>query len=145
MRPGWTIFLCVLTLLGVGLVMVRSADTRVSPIPTPEPLDFSQGAALLVVPDPPEPEDQSLREALLDTLASRSVIYAGIALLATIALAMAPMGLLDRLDALTAVRRPTLWLGLATVCIVGVLLLVYVPGPASRWRSHPRQGSTAGR
>ncbi len=75
MRPGWTILLCVLTLLGVGLVMVRSADTRVNPIPTPEPLDFSQGAALLVVPDPPKPVDLSLREALLRMVMSRAAVY----------------------------------------------------------------------
>lgn len=146
MRPGWTIFLCVLTLLGVGLVMVRSADTRVNAIPTPEPLDFSQGAALLVVPDPPKPTDPTLREALLDTLASRSVIYAGIALLTTLVVALVPGGLLDRLDALAGVKKPALWLAIGTALIVGVLLLVYVPGlereakGAKRWVEFPLPG-----
>ncbi|MGD1915367.1 MAG: FtsW/RodA/SpoVE family cell cycle protein [Phycisphaerales bacterium] len=139
MRSGWTILLCVLTLLGVGLVMVRSADSRVDAIPTPEPLDFSQGAALLVVPDPPKPEDPTLREALLETLASRSVIYAGIALLATFLAASIPLGLLDRVDALAGAKKPMLWLGIATLCIIVVLLLVYVPAlereakGAKRW------------
>ncbi|MEO1278398.1 MAG: FtsW/RodA/SpoVE family cell cycle protein, partial [Planctomycetota bacterium] len=139
MRSGWTILLCVLTLLGVGLVMVRSADSRVDAIPTPEPLDFSQGAALLVVPDPPKPEDPTLREALLETLASRSVIYAGIALLATFLAASIPLGLLNRVDALAGAKKPMLWLGIATLCIIVVLLLVYVPAlereakGAQRW------------
>ena len=138
--------LCVLTLLGVGLVMVRSADTRVDAIPTPEPLDFSQGAALLVVPDPPKPEDPTLREALLETLASRSAIYAGLALLATLLVAMLPRDLLDRVDALADARRPMAWLGIATLCIVAVLVLVYIPGlereakGAKRWVEFPLPG-----
>jgi cell division protein FtsW len=138
-RPGWTILLCVLTLLGVGLVMVRSADTRVNPIPTPDPLDFSQGAALLVVPDPPEPVDPTLREALLDMATSRAAVYAGIALLATLAAAAIPAGFLDRLDALARVQRPGVWLAVAVVLILAVLTLVYIPGlsreakGAKRW------------
>lgn len=139
MRPGWTILLCVLTLLGVGLVMVRSADTRVNPIPTPEPLDFSQGAALLVVPDPPDPVDPSFREALLGMATSRAAVYAGIALLATLLAAAAPAGLLDKVDALASVKRPGLWLAVAVALIVAVLVLVYIPGlsreakGAKRW------------
>jgi len=138
-RPGWTILLCVLTLLGVGLVMVRSADTRVNPIPTPDPLDFSQGAALLVVPDPPEPVDPSFREALVGMATSRAAVYAGIALLATLLAAAMPAALLDRIDALAGVRRPGLWLAVAVFLIVAVLVLVYIPGlsreakGAKRW------------
>lgn len=147
MRPGWTILLCVLTLLGMGLVMVRSADTGVKEtIPAPEPLDFSQGAALLVVPDPPPPEDPTLREALLSMLASRSVVYAGLAILATMIVALMPLRLLDRVDAMAEVRRPLLWLGIGTALILIVLLLVYVPGlereakGAKRWVEFPIAG-----
>lgn len=139
MRPGWTILICVLTLLGVGLVMVRSADTRVNPIPTPEPLDFSQGAALLVVPDPPEPVDPTFTEAMGDMAASRAAVYAGLALLATLACAAMPGAFLDRVDALGEARRPGVWLAFAVLLIVIVLVLVYVPGlsreakGAKRW------------
>lgn len=139
MRPGWTILICVLTLLGVGLVMVRSADTAVDPIDKPKPLDFSEGAALVVVPDPKEVVDPTFREALLDMAASRAAIYAGLALLATLAFAALPASLLDRVDALAEVQRPGLWLVIAIALIVGVLLLVYVPGlsreakGAKRW------------
>lgn len=139
MRPGWTILLCVLTLLGVGLVMVRSADVGVNPIPTPEPLDFSQGAALLVVPDPPEPVDPTFREAMLDMATSRAAVYAGIAILATLLAAAMPAVLLDRVDAFAGVKRPGLWLAVAVLLIVAVLVLVYIPGVsreakgAKRW------------
>jgi cell division protein FtsW len=138
-RPGWTILLCVLTLLGVGLVMVRSADMRVNPIPTPDPLDFSQGAALLVVPDPPDPVDPTFREAILDMATSRAAVYAGLAILVTLLVAAMPAGVLDRVDALAAVKRPGVWLAAATLFIVVVLVLVYVPGlsreakGAKRW------------
>lgn len=139
MRPGWTILICVLTLLGVGLVMVRSADTTVDPIDTPKPLDFSEGAALVVVPDPKEIVDPTFREALLGMATSRAAIYAGLALLATLAFAALPKSLLDRIDHLADVQRPGLWLAIAIALIVGVLLLVYVPGlsreakGAKRW------------
>ncbi|MFI4917144.1 MAG: FtsW/RodA/SpoVE family cell cycle protein [Phycisphaerales bacterium JB060] len=139
MRPGWTILICVLTLLGVGLVMVRSADMRVNAIPTPEPLDFSRGAALLVVPDPPDPVDPTFTDALLDLATSRSAVYAGIALLCALAVAAIPVGLLDRVDGLARMQRPGVWLAVAVLLIVAVLLLVYVPGlsreakGAKRW------------
>ena len=139
MRPGWTILLCVLTLLGVGLVMVRSADEKVNAIPTPEALDFSQGAALLVVPDPPAPEDPTFREALKDMLASRSVVYAALALVATIAVALMPAMVLDRFDAMAGVKRPAMWLAIGVLLIVAMLAMVYVPGlqreakGAKRW------------
>lgn len=146
MRPGWTILICVLTLLGVGLVMVRSADMRVNAIPTPEPLDFSQGAALLVVPDPPDPVDPTFTEALLDLATSRAAVYAGIALLCALAVAALPAGLLDRVDGLARSQRAGLWLAMAVLLIVAVLLLVYVPGlsreakGAKRWVEHSLPG-----
>lgn len=146
MRPGWTILLCVLTLLGVGLVMVRSADERVQPIPTPEALDFSQGAALLVVPDPPAPDDHTFREALLQMVQSRSVVYAGMALVATIIVACMPKALLDRLDAFAQTKRPALWLAVGVMLILAVLILVYIPGlqreakGAKRWVEFPMPG-----
>lgn len=143
MRPSWTILLCVLTLLGVGLVMVRSADERVQPIPTPDALDFSQGAALLVVPDPPAPEDPTFRTALIEMAQSRSVVYAGLALLATIIVACTPALLLDRVDALAHAKRPALWLAIGVLVILAVLILVYIPGlqreakGAKRWVEFP--------
>ncbi len=139
MRPGWTILICVLTLLGVGLVMVRSASTAVEEIDKPAPLDFSPGAALVVVPDPDPPQDTTFREALLDMAGSRAAVYAGLALLATLAFAALPASLLDRVDAFTRIERPALWLAISIAVIVGVLLLVYVPGisreakGAKRW------------
>lgn len=131
--------LCVLTLLSVGLVMVRSADQRVDPIPEPPALDFSQGAALLVVPDPPPPDDPTLHEALLQMLRSRSAVYAAVALLATLLAAATPARWLDRLDALADSPRPLAWLVVAVLLILAVLALVYVPGlqreakGAKRW------------
>lgn len=139
MRPGWTIILCLLTLLGVGLVMVRSADTKVQPIPSPEPLDFSTGAALLVVPDPVAPSDPTLRDAFVEMVTSRAAVYAGLAIAAALLAALMPARLLDGIDGLARVRRPGLWFALAIAAILAVLVLVYIPGVsreakgAKRW------------
>ncbi|MEO1008685.1 MAG: FtsW/RodA/SpoVE family cell cycle protein [Planctomycetota bacterium] len=143
MRPGWTILLCVLSLLGVGLVMVQSAGMNVDPIPRPEPLDFSVGAADLVVPETPAPDDPALADALLDVATSRPAIYAALALLATAIAASTPAGLLRRLDQLADVRRPALVLAGVTLALLAVLALVYVPGlqreakGAARWIEVP--------
>lgn len=131
--------LCVLTLLCVGLVMVRSADMKVQPIPSPEPLDFSTGAALLVVPDPEKPVDPTLREAFVELVTSRAAIYAGLAIGTALLFALMPFRALDAIDAMARSRRPLLWFTLGILGILAVLILVYIPGVsreakgAKRW------------
>lgn len=128
MRAGWTILVCVLALLCVGVVMVHSAGMTVSRIPEPQPIDFSVGVSALAVPEAPAPADPTLGRALGEIAASRSAVYAALALVVLVAASLTPAWALDRLDALACVRRPVALLGVVVAVLVGVLALVYVPG-----------------
>lgn len=142
LRPGHVIALCVLALLTVGVVMVTSAGMSIRPV----------DAA------PVTPADAGPVEALRGVVLSRPAAYMGLAMLALLLAARAPVGLLARLchpgggapgDPGSRPVRAYALLGVGVAGMLAVLALVYLPGlgrevnGSSRWISVP-PGSESG-
>jgi len=137
LRAGQVVLLCALALLTLGVVMVNSAGMNVTPLPTGS---VTPGAAS----DPPSPGITA--ESILT---SRAAIYmaaaVGVMTLAVFAPVRGLASLADRragdlgLHPLSGLRFYTF----ALLVMLGVLLLVYVPGlsrtvnGATRWVNLP--------
>lgn len=132
LRPGHVISLCVLALLGIGVVMVASAGMSIRPIPV----------GGLAAPDPGDPS--GVWGMLVSIVFSQSTAYMLLAVAAMAFASMAPVGMLARwadADAPSAGRhtKDLAWLGGACGAFLLLLALVYLPGigkevnGSSRW------------
>jgi cell division protein FtsW len=138
LRAGQAIFLCVVALLMLGVVMVNSADMAVRSASASEPIATPPG--------------------VVDVLASRSTVYAVLAIAAMLAASLLPIrtiatwaehaGVTDRASqGLPPHPHRGLW-GLAIGCalLVAFCALVYVPGlerevnGSRRWVNIPGVG-----
>jgi cell division protein FtsW len=118
LRAGHVISLCVLALLGIGVVMVASAGMSVRPIPLP-------GQA------PGNPSDPTgVWGMLLSILFSQSTAYMLLAIASMALASMAPVRHLARLAEPSdlPVLRDLALLGAACGAFLFLLALVYVPG-----------------
>lgn len=118
LRAGHVISLCVLALLGIGVVMVASAGMSVRPIPLP-----GQGAGGFGDPT-------GVWGMLLSILFSQSTAYLLLAVAAMAGASMLPVRQLARLGepARHPVNRDLLLLAGACGAFLFLLALVYVPG-----------------
>ncbi|HED54774.1 MAG TPA: hypothetical protein ENJ00_11325 [Phycisphaerales bacterium] len=126
-RPGQTLFLCALALLTIGVLMVTSAGMEIVPATAEAPIRGDGGLSPVTI------------------ISGRIGVYAALALLAMAATAFAPKRLIERFTA----PNPEHWwrvLVIATAVMIGMLLLVYIPGisrhinASSRWIEIPAPG-----
>ncbi|MEM0983349.1 MAG: FtsW/RodA/SpoVE family cell cycle protein [Planctomycetota bacterium] len=128
------IVLCVLALLTIGVVMVTSAGLEIESVS----LDAELGDAVAGSP------------GLLEVLTSKSVILMGLAVAALAVAALTPVNRARRILAPLAGKasaRPLVTLSLGILPLVGLLVLVLIPGVglekkgASRWLPLPGMGA----
>lgn len=141
LRPGQIIFLCALSLLVIGVVMVTSAGMKVDPV------------EVVPVGPPPTPDDvaHSVGSVLSRVLLGSSALYMVLAVLAMSATSVFPIKRLaifgDGAAESDRGRRQALAvIMLGVVALVAVLALPYVPGlgrtmnGSQRWISFPVPG-----
>jgi cell division protein FtsW len=134
MRPGHGIVLIALSLLVLGVVMINSAGLTVRP----DPALVSSGA---ITEETFVRRMDSYRPISLENIVfGRTTLLAGLALLALLIGSRVP---LERLYALRGILTPAFWL---VAAMVGLLLLVHVPGigreanNSARWIGSPTYG-----
>ncbi len=143
LRPGQVVFLCALTLLCLGVVMVNSAGMSVDPV-----------EVVPVGAPPPIPADEtahSLPIAMTRLLMGRPTIYMGLAILAMTGVALLPLGRLAGVvdgsgDSAGSRRAGLAILAVGCIVLLAILATAYVPGlsrqvnGSRRWIALPLPG-----